>query len=658
MQIMRRFLTAILLASVCISGIVSCQGSKSAPSDELYSNHKPYTRWWWFSSYIDKGDVRDQLVYLKEHGFGGVEIAWIYPMFLDSTKAHPDFLSPEWAEPVVYAKRVADSLGLGCDFTYGTLWPFCQRDLPDGDQTRTYSDTTKGWKRNTWDMPTPLRTINHLDSNVFYRYAQKMNAGLGEAYKGGKSGLFVDSWEVNTHYIWTDGFGDTFMAEHGYDIEPYLKAETLKDPENSDVMYDYMSTLSKYVMEQFYYPFAENARRVGAFSRAQVGGAPTDLLTAFSLVDVPETEAILYEPGFSRIVASAATLGGKEAVSSETFTCAYGWTGLRYMNGRGHSPHQGEEQIADLKLICDAIFANGTNQIFWHGFAFNKVGTQDNWFYTTCQLSSCDEQNLSGDNITAFNNYMTKISDYMRRGYNYTDIAVYMPVEDGWMSGQYPDEIIKAMHWIGGKYEFRYLETPEVFKGRQPMWINGHFLKQASFSDETLHLDNTSFKSLCVDVEHMDYASLKEIVRLAKDGLPVCLMRAPKEPGMVKHIDYNALVDELYSMDNVSADPAIIPGKPLLEGENLPDFWCREDGNELYAFVANPICSEVAYPMEYGMAFKDKGCSREVTVNHHGRSDTVKLDFAPMESLILKITPRGVKVIRPGYIPPKLKGLE
>ena len=164
MQIMRRFLTAILLASVCISGIVSCQGSKPASSYELYSNHKPYTRWWWFSSYIDQGDVRDQLVYLKEHGFGGVEIAWIYPMFLDSTKAHPDFLSPEWAEPVVYAKRVADSLALGCDFTYGTLWPFCQRDLPDGDQTRTYSDTTKGWKRNTWDMPTPLRTINHPNS--------------------------------------------------------------------------------------------------------------------------------------------------------------------------------------------------------------------------------------------------------------------------------------------------------------------------------------------------------------------------------------------------------------------------------------------------------------------------------------------------------------
>ena len=100
---------------------------------ELYASHKPYTRWWWFSSEIENNDVRDQLVWLRDHGFGGVEIAWIYPMGLDSTTAHPDFLSPEWASHVNYAKRTADSLGLGCDFTYGTLWPFSDADLPDGD---------------------------------------------------------------------------------------------------------------------------------------------------------------------------------------------------------------------------------------------------------------------------------------------------------------------------------------------------------------------------------------------------------------------------------------------------------------------------------------------------------------------------------------------
>ena len=145
---------------------------------ELYPSYKPYTRWWWFSSEIDNNDIRDQLIWLRDHEFGGVEIAWIYPMGLDSNTAHPAFLSPEWASHVNYAKHVADSLGLGCDFTFGTLWPFSDVDLPDDDQTRNYFDSIEPARRGyTWDFPKEARILNHLDQNAFYRYAAKMNKG-------------------------------------------------------------------------------------------------------------------------------------------------------------------------------------------------------------------------------------------------------------------------------------------------------------------------------------------------------------------------------------------------------------------------------------------------------------------------------------------------
>ena len=52
-------------------------GKEEKPVEGLFASHKPYTRWWWFSSNIDKKDVRDQLVWLKDHSFGGVEIAWV-----------------------------------------------------------------------------------------------------------------------------------------------------------------------------------------------------------------------------------------------------------------------------------------------------------------------------------------------------------------------------------------------------------------------------------------------------------------------------------------------------------------------------------------------------------------------------------------------------
>ncbi len=670
---MKKSLIILVLAAMIVQFAGCDNKTKNEPEQgqamSLYSSYKPYTRWWWFSSKIDRRDVCEQLVWLRDHGFGGVEIAWIYPMGLDSTAVHPEFLSPEWAVSVNYAKKVADSLGLGCDFTYGTLWPFSDIDLPYADQTRNYFENTaceagqtveSARRGYTWDFPREARIINHLDKNAFFRYADKMNKGLAEAYKGSKSGLFVDSWEVETQYLWTPGFGETFMQEHGYDIEPYMRNKTLLDEANAEVFYDYMHTLSDYVLREFYGPFADNATSVGAFSRAQCGGAPTDLLTAFTMVDVPETEAILYEPCFSKIAASAATLADKPAVTAETFTCAYGWTGLLYKRGRGQSPHQGKEQIADLKLICDALFANGTNQIIWHGFPFNPVGDTSNFFYTTCQISTSELNNLSGQNLTDFNNYMAKVSEYMRKGKNYSDLAVYMPLEDAWMGGAYPDSMRKVKAFFWGEYEMRFINTPERFKGMQPLWVNEHFLKDATFENGTLHCGNADFKALFCDVEYMEIGALQEIIRLAEEGLPVIMARMPKEPGMVKHPEYETLIEQLSTLNSqpstLNSQLSTLNFNPLINGENLPNFWIRQDGDTYYVFVANPMTQTIEYPLDYCYAFTDQGATRDITVNHHGKSEAYTLNFKPMESIMLKVNANGIEQIDLGFEPKRMNG--
>ncbi len=649
---------AILVAAVVLSGCC-----KTAPQEEqLYANHKPYTRWWWHSAVIDTNDVRDQLKWLHEHEFGGVEIAWIYPMFCDSTTPHPAFLSEDWAKPVEVAKRVADSLGMGCDFTFGTMWPFADVDLPDGDQTRNYFDSVEIARRPlVWDHPREARIINHLNKKVFERYAAKMNKGLKGAYKGSKSGLFVDSWEVETEYLYTPGFEKTFMAEHGYDIIPYLRDTQLLDMRTHDVydnevFYDYLHTMSGYVIREFYKPFADNATRNGCFSRAQCGGAPADLLTAFATVDIPETEAILYEPCFSKIAASAATLGGKDAVTAETFTCAYGWTSLRYNNFRGHSPHQGKEQIADLRLICDALFANGTNQVIWHGTPFNSLGDTSNYFYTTCQVSMHPENNLTGQALTDFNRYMTTVQTYMRKGVNYTDVAVYMPLEDSWMAGAYPPEVNEQMKWLWGQYEMRYIETPLELKGRQPMWVNEHFLKEAQYRDGRLECGKTSFSCLYSEVEYMELSAVQTLVRLAKEGLPICITRIPKEPGKVKHTaEYKAAVQALLAEKSVCTGwHEMNLSSGLIEGSKLPDYWVRQDGDDLYMFIANPMTQTIRYPLEYEYAFTDEGSERQVTLNHHGRQDEMTLKFKPNESLLLHLTKKGVEQIDLNYTAPHL----
>ena len=110
------------------------------------------------------------------------------------------------------------------------------------------------------------------------------------------------------------------------------------------------------------------------------------------------------------------------------------------------------------------------------------------------------------------------------------------------------------------------------------------------------------------------------------------------------------------AMKNVKNSGAAFKFHGLIEGENLPDFWIRQDGENYYVFVANPLAQTITYPIEYCYAFRDKGDERRITVNHHGKSEEIMLRFKPMESLVLEITPKGVKQVNLGFTPKKMRG--
>ena len=98
----------------------------------------------------------------------------------------------------------------------------------------------------------------------------------------------------------------------GYRLEG-LEDQIDEDP---DLRHDYRTVIAEAILG-FYREFAALCREHGAVSRVQCHGAPTDLLAAYAVVDVPESEAILFDPPFSRIAASAAALSGKPVVSAE-----------------------------------------------------------------------------------------------------------------------------------------------------------------------------------------------------------------------------------------------------------------------------------------------------------------------------------------------------
>lgn len=607
--------------------------SKTTLRNPFLASSKPWCRWWWFASMIRQEDVRSDLAWLKENGFGGVEVAWVYPlnrMQKDTVNYTPRqaWLSPEWTAVVGYAKRCADSMGLGCDFTFGTLWPFGDSRVSREDATRQFGDTS--WRqdiRASWEYPRKGLVVDHLNPDAFRRYASRIGGALPRLASKAGTAFFVDSWEVETRKLWTPGFDREFRALYGYDIVPAM--DSIHSPACSQERYDYMKLLSSKVCG-FYGAFDSVSHAAGAVSRAQCAGAPCDILSAYARVDVPESEAMLYEPSYSRIVASAAALAGRKAVTSETFTCLYGWP----------RDHLGEEQTADLKLVADAVFANGVNHIVWHGKPLNPRGSDSVKFYASVHIGSSGSL---APEIPAFNRYLEKVSSYMKRGESYGDVAVYLPTEDAWIAGDYPRE--KQLIWSWGAYEMRYVTVPEELRGYHPLWINGEFLDRARVRGGRFTAGGKTFDCLYVDVKHLDAEALSSVLSLARSGVRVCMKQSPAEPGKRKSAEYRSMLEALYALPTVSREfrtAAVHP--PLVEGADLPDFWCRKDGKDLYLFFANPKCGELVFPVGYGQSFATDTLRREVVFHAGNRRIPHTLVFPPYQSLLLKIDSRGALV--------------
>lgn len=634
-------LTFALLVIFCAPGIATAQRlALSRPNPFLFTS-KPFTRWWWFASVIKENDVRADLDWLKANGFGGVEIAWMYPLNRrqnDTVHYTPrqEWLSPEWTAIVSYTKRYADSIGLGCDYTFGSLWPFGDTHVPRDEATRNTIDTA--WRQEmtaSWEYPKTGYIIDHLMPRAFAHYADRMLRALPRVRGQIGTAYFCDSWEVETRQLWTPGFGKDFQREFGYDIRPFM--DSIYAKHYADERYDYMKLISKKTIG-FYRQFTEVAHAGGALARVQCAGAPCDIISAYATADVPETEAMLYEPDYSKIVASAAALTGRKVVTSETFTCLYGWPRI----------HHREEQTADLKLVADALFANGVNHVIWHGRPLNPAGIDTVISYTV----HVGPSGSLAPELRPFNAYMEKVSSFMKHGKTYSDVAIYLPTEDAWMAGELPKE--KQFIWSWGAYEMRYVYAPEELKGFHPLWINGDFLQKAQYRNGRLVVGDAEFSSLYLDVKYLDRSSLKRILELARKGLPVCLKQDPSEPGKKKTPMYSNMLSDLKNMKNVSPTfAAVHPGKPFIALKIDADYWCRKDGGNYYVFIANPKSRRLKYPITYGQSFTSDTLRTEATFTlDNGKTATARLEFKPYQSLLLKLDAKGeVKPMDISFVP-------
>ena len=84
---------------------------------------KPWTRWWWHGSAVNKGDLTAEMEKYQKAGLGGLEITPIYGV-KGAEDRFINFLSPAWLGMFEHTLNEADRLGVGVDMATGTGWPF------------------------------------------------------------------------------------------------------------------------------------------------------------------------------------------------------------------------------------------------------------------------------------------------------------------------------------------------------------------------------------------------------------------------------------------------------------------------------------------------------------------------------------------------------
>lgn len=596
---------------------------------------RPFVRWWWFSGDIKLDDLQYQLDWVKSAGFSGVEIGFESNKFAvdyagDRNNVGVPFVSPALSNLALQAKKEAEARGLRCDFTFGAVWPFGGPFLAQKDASQSFAGVngpSEIMSQYYWGSQNdPGYELNHLSRQALENYSAMVGKTLEPALRFGKpSAVFCDSLELtNADSMWSESLWVPFAKWAGYDLRPL--APSLDQPGSEAVRYDYRKFVGHVMNREFFAPFTEISHKLGSYTRVQCQGAPVDLIEAYSLVDVPETESILFNPYFGRVAASAAALSGKPVVSCETFTCLYGFP----------REHMGEESVNDMKVLVDALISNGVNHFVYHVMPYTPRNVRQTG-YATVFISPLAP--IAKD-IPELNQYVTKLTTMMRPGETYSDIATYFPLEDMRMKGAVPQN--EQTPGESNYWEMRRVQLADGVKNYSPLWISNAFLKKARVVNGRLQSGKCSFRALTVQSAWLDEETIAELLRLGRQGLPIVMPEKPQIPGKRRSTDANKNLDALMSLPNVKKSLSDVGFKPLVEADEVLPYWAKKHGSGVRIFFAHPATRDLKYPMPYHYAETLQTIRKDVKVNYRGKSYATSLEFNGSSPCMIDVSSKGV----------------
>ncbi|MEP7321906.1 MAG: glycosyl hydrolase [Saprospiraceae bacterium] len=132
------YYTFRILCTVLIMGCFVTLSHAQSSWPSVHTVTKPWTRWWWQGSAVNKTDLKATMRLYQKAGLGGLEITPIYGV-KGYESQFIDFLSPQWIEMLETVLTEAKTLGLGIDMATGTGWPFGGPWVTDQDASKYFT---------------------------------------------------------------------------------------------------------------------------------------------------------------------------------------------------------------------------------------------------------------------------------------------------------------------------------------------------------------------------------------------------------------------------------------------------------------------------------------------------------------------------------------
>jgi len=429
-------LILIILACIISFHPQSCD-TITAPYPPTKEN-KPFLRWWWLGSAVDKDGLTYNLEEFAKAGIGGFEITPIYGV--QGNEANDiSFLSDKWMEMYRYLCSEADRLGLQVDMNCGTGWPFGGPEITPEIAARkmvidikedTVITATTGQKVKRAAPGGEGYVLDHYDINALHRYLEKFDEAFKDAPQ--PDTWFNDSYEVYGA-DWTTELPVIFRTRYGYDITKMISDTT--NPDYPRVLCDYRECLGDILRKNFLEPWIEWAHSNGARVRNQSHGSPANILDFYAMVDIPECETFGRtafnipglrtdplirkndgDPAALKFASSAAHITGKKYTSAESLT----WLTEHFRTS-----------LSQCKPELDQAFCAGVNHIYFHGAPYSPKGVSfPGWmFYAAINMSPTGS--LWKDAPALFS-YVEKCQAFLSAGEPDADFLLYVPIYDAW----------------------------------------------------------------------------------------------------------------------------------------------------------------------------------------------------------------------------------